>query len=292
MKNTDRSTAIFEEYRSLLFQIAYGMLGRVATAKDIVQEAYLRWHGQDPDSIASHRAYLTTIVSRLCLDELKSARHRREQYVGPDLPEPILPSDRNSPLEQAELSDMLTIAMMRLMRQLTPVQRAVYILREVLDYNYEDISGIVDKSAAHCRKIAQRARDHLNERRPRFEVDRDAKKRLLQQFQEAVEQGEIQELERILARDARLYSDGGGNVTAARKPISGSGNIARFLMGIRRKSDLEDIEIEKQEINGSPGMLVRVGGKLQSVWSFEMAPGEIRTVFVVLNPEKIGHLEP
>lgn len=286
----DEITATFEEHRSRLFQLAYGMLGRVAPAEDAVQEAYLRWQDVDLEQIDSPAAYLSTIISRLCLDHQKSARNQREQYVGPDLPEPLLESNAEAPDYHTELSDSLSMAFLVLLNNLTPVQRAVFLLHDVFDYDYARIAEAVDKSEANCRKIAQRARDHIQKNRPRFETDHEQKNQLLNSFMEAVQTGDIVELEQMLAKEAILYSDGGGKVTAARKPVFGANKIARFMVGIRKNTEKNKVDMQFTEVNGEPGMLAFIDGDLHSVWSFDIRDGEIQHIFVVLNPEKLEHI--
>ena len=283
------ATETFERHRPYLLRVAYGMLGRVSQAEDVVQEAWLRWKEADHDKVDSDRAYLSTIVTRLCLDELKSARHRREQYVGPFLPEPFLESKRNTPEEAAERADAISMAVLVLLERLTPVQRAVFLLREVFGYSYATIADTIGKKEAHCRKIAQRAREQIESEKPRFEPDKEEQKVLLESFLEAVNDGELQRLKELLAEEAVAYTDGGGKVTAARKPVRGADNIARFVLGLSKNAP-EDLNLEFRQVNGRPGYLVRFGEQLQSVWSFRIEQQQIREIYVVLNPDKLGHL--
>lgn len=285
----DRKAEIFEAHRSSLFRLAYGMLGRVAPAEDAVQEAFLRWQKQDIQKINSHQAYLATIVNRICLDEIKSARNRREQYIGPDLPEPILMDhDSDIPDEEMELAESLSMAMLVVLDQLTPVQRAVFILREIFDYDYDTIADIVQKSESHCRKIAQRARDQIQNHQPRFQKNHAEQQQLVGAFLEAVEDGDLSEIESMLAEEAILYSDGGGKVTAARKPVAGAAKIAKFLVGIQKQVPAEtEWSIERKQVNGEPGMIVRMDGELYNVWSFHVEEGRIQSIYTVLNPDKL-----
>lgn len=284
----EKAAEIFEKYRRELFNLAYGMLGRKSEAEDVVQDAYLKWTGVDIDNVEHNKAYLSTIVSRLCLDELKSARRRREQYIGPDLPEPII-SGSQSPQEELHLEDSLSIAVTFLIQKLNPIQRAVFILREVFKYPYSEIAEILEKSEPNCRKIAQRARDHINYDSDRFKIDPHTHKKLLNSFIKAVKQQDITQLENLLAEDAVLYSDGGGKVTAARKPVYGKDNIARFLLGISQKTP-SDIEISISTVNGEPGILIYFGNQLQSVWSFHAEQSGLKKIFAVLNPDKLSQL--
>lgn len=284
----DRSTEVFEQYRPRLFQLAYGMLGRVASAEDAVQEAFLRWQKLDVEKIRSEQSYLSTIVSRICLDEIKSARNRREQYVGPDLPEPLLESNNEPPERQVELADSLSMALLVVLQQLTPLQRAVFLLREAFDYDYASIADITGKSESYCRKIAQRARERVEENRPRFEPSKEEQHRLVESFMEAALNGDVAALESMLADDATLYSDGGGKVAAARKPVAGGSTIAKFLIGIQK--GISKVHVELRDVNGEPGGVAYVDEQLQSVLSFLIEDGKIQNIYVVVNPEKLEHL--
>ncbi|GAA5522728.1 RNA polymerase sigma-70 factor [Aliifodinibius salicampi] len=282
---------LFEQYRPELFRLAYSMLGRIAPAKDAVQEAFLRWQKQDPDQIHSHRAYLSRIVSNLCLDELKSAQNRREQYIGPNLPEPLVSSEEENPQNQIELSESLSMALLFTLEQLSPVQRAVFLLREVFDYDYASIAEVIDKTESHCRKIAQRSRDQVKANRPTLEKSNPKQHELVTAFIEAVQKGNISEIESMLAEEAILYSDGGGKVTAARKPIYGANKIARFMVGIQKhKEEGQTVDIIFRGINREPGMMIYLDDKLFNVWSFHIKNGIIQNIFVVLNPDKLQHL--
>ncbi|MEX2347253.1 MAG: RNA polymerase sigma-70 factor [Balneolaceae bacterium] len=287
---TDHSTETFEQNHPRLFRIAYGMLGRVAPAEDAVQEAFLRWQKVDTGSIKSAGAYLSTIVSRICLDEIKSARNRREQYIGPDLPEPLLQTDNRTPEGNAELADSLSMALLVVLKKLTPIQRAVFILHEIFDYDYSHISGIINKPETNCRKIAQRAREQVGKNKPRFKPAEEQHQKLVKLFIEAVKDGQTADLENMLAEDAIFYSDGGGKVTSAGKPIKGFQKITRFLMGIRKKAP-EGTHFEFRHVNGHPGVVAYIGDNLHSVWSFFIEEGKIRNMYVVLNPEKLEHLK-
>ncbi|MEX0780156.1 MAG: RNA polymerase sigma-70 factor [Balneolales bacterium] len=286
----DRSTEIFEQHRSGLFRLAYGMLERVALAEDAVQEAYLRWKQIDDKQILKKKSYLYTIVSNLCLDELKSARNRKERYVGPDLPEPLLISDSNTPEQSTIIADSLSMALMVTLKQLTPVQRAVFLLREVFDYEYSSIANILGKSESYCRKIGQRARQQIKDNRPSYEPVVQEKHRIVESFMNAVRNGNMKDLEFMLADDAILYSDGGGKVGTARKPIQGGTNVAKFLNGIRKKTT-DDPYVEFEVINGEPGIIAYLKDQLHSVWSFSIYEGVIHNIYVVLNPDKLEHLK-
>lgn len=286
----DQSTEIFEEHRPLLFRLAYGMLGRVATAEDAVQETFLRWQKQDMKQIQSPKAWLTKVVNRICLDEIKSARNRKEQYVGPDLPEPMFTERTHSPEEALELAESLSMALLFLLDKLNPVQRAVFLLHEVFDYDYGSISSIIDKSESNCRKIAERARNLVREKRPEFDKNGNEKSHLIRSFVEAIRNRDMPKIEHLLAEDAIMYTDGGGKITAARKPVQGVEKIAKFITG-GPKELAQPYRIEFKEINGEPGMVLWAEEQLHNVWSFHIEKGKIKSVYVVLNPDKLEHIK-
>lgn len=282
---------IFETHRSRLFRLAYGMLGRIAPAEDAVQDAFVRWQKQNLEQINSHRAYLSKIVNNICLDKIKSARSRREQYIGPDLPEPLLTAKNETPESKVELAESLSMALLVVLKKLDPVQRAVFILRKVFDYEYSSVAEIVDKSEENCRKIAQRALQQVQENKPHFEKNvSEQHKQLVSAFTKAVQDGKINEIENMLAEDAIVYSDGGGKVAAARKPVSGAAKIAKVLIGFQ-KQVTETVQLELTDVNGEPGMIVYLDGELNNVWSFHIQNDKIQSMYVVLNPEKLEHLK-
>jgi len=282
----DKSTRVFEQLRSRLFRLAYGMLGSRADAEDIIQEAFLKWSRVDHDQVKSDWAYLSTIVSRLCLDELRSARKSREEYVGPWLPEPFVETYDHTPQHHAERSEDLSMALMVVMESLTPVQRAVFVLHDIFGFDFGEISELIGKNESNCRKIAQRARSYIESQRTGEMPNEQGQEKFLSSFIKAVEQGEVGQLKNLLAEDAILYSDGGGRVTAARKPIHGNDKISRFLVSIAQMASGRR-ELEIKFINGRLGLLARLDGELNSVWSFNMDGTQIRNVYIVLNPEKL-----
>lgn len=288
----EKTTEIFEAHRSALFRLAYGMLGRVAPAEDAVQEAFIRWQKQEPDQIQSPKAWLSTVVSRICLDELKSARNRKEEYVGPNLPEPILVSKSETPEDEAELAESLSMAMLVVLDKLSPIPRAVFILREIFDYDYALIAEIINKKEAYCRKIAQRAREQIRDNKPRFGRNSANQHNLVIAFLEAVQSGNLSKIEKLLAEDAILYSDGGGKVTAARKPVASAGKIAKFLVGIQKGlPKTVEWSTEFRDINGEPGMLIWLEGEIYNAWSFYIEEQKIQNIYVVLNPDKLEPLK-
>ena len=286
-------TELFEHHRPALINLAYGMLGRVAPAEDAVQEAYLRWQKQDAGKIQSPEAYLTTIVSRICLDELKSAKNRKQEYIGPDLPEPVITTNIGTPESKYEKQESVSIALLVVLEELTPIQRAVFLLHDVFDYEFATIAGILNKSSSYCRKTAQRARERVRDKEPHYGRKPSGSEELVSTFLQAVENQEPEEIKRYLADEAVLYSDGGGKVTAARKPVTGAHHIAKFLVGIRNTpvARTSDWTAKPAQVNNGPGMIVRLKGRIYSVWAFQVDEGQIRQIYAVLNPDKLRHLE-
>jgi len=282
---TDPSV-VFDRYRPLLFSIAYRMLGSVMDAEDVVQEAYLRW--QRALEVRSSRAYLSAVVTRLCIDQLRSARTRREQYMGPWLPEP-LPTE--SAPDAVAVDESLSMAFLVLLESLNPIERAVFLLREVFDYDYAEISHLVDKSEANCRQIARRARQSVTARRPRFERSPEQEERLVERFVEACTGGDMEGLVSLLSDDITVWSDGGGRVAAARHPIHGPERVARFFLGLVGKAPPTFV-IRRTGINGGPGIVGYVGGRPLNVLTFDVAEGRIRAIRIVLNPEKLRAVPP
>ncbi|QDL11494.1 RNA polymerase sigma-70 factor [Brasilonema octagenarum UFV-E1] len=287
----------FNQHRPFLFSIAYRMLGSVVDAEDMVQETFLRWQQVAEDTVQSAKAYLSSIITRLCIDHLRSARVQREQYVGPWLPEPILTEQMPDPAKTVELVDTLSTAFLVLLETLSPLERAVFLLREVFDYDYDEIGQIVDKSPTNCRQIVRRAKQHLTSRRPRFEVSLHSREQMTEKFLQACNVGDLQGLIGLLAEDITLWSDGGGQVTAALKPLHGSVKVAKFLLAIRSKK-LANYVSRIAKVNDQPGIInyigVRVGATLQyhfhSVMTFDFKDERIQSVFIVVNPDKLKQL--
>ncbi len=283
----------FEDYRSLLFAMAYRMLGSAMEAEDIVQEAYLRYRATPPESIRTLKSFLTTIVHHLCLDHLKSAQAQRETYVGPWLPEPIITSDGASllsPLRQITDRESISMAFLVLLESLSPLERAVFLLREVFDYEYAEIAQIIERDEATCRQLFSRAKKHISEHRPRFPTSPEAHAKMVGRFMEACIAGDLEGLMSLLAEDVTVWSDGGGKVSgAARHPIQGRDKVARGLMGVLAHAP-EGTTIEVIEANGFPALLVRVKGQVFSLFMLEVEDDVIRTVRNVANPDKLAHL--
>lgn len=279
----------FNQYRSLLFAIAYRMLGTVTDAEDMVQETFLRWQQTAEATVKSAKTYLATITTRLCIDHLRSAQVKREQYVGPWLPEPVITQQTDDPAAQVELADSLSMAFLVVLERLSPIERAVFLLREVFDYDYDEIGQMVGKSPANCRQILRRSRQHVAAQRPRFAVSHQQQEQITAQFLEALTQGNLQGLLALLAKDATFWSDGGGQVTAALKPLQGAMKVARFLLAIRQKW-LSTSVTRLVEINGQPGMINLVDGRIDSVTTFDIVDGCIQSVYSVRNPEKLKRI--
>jgi len=282
----------FQSYRPLLLSIAYRMLGSATEAEDVVQDAYLRYRAAAADEIVSPKAYLGTIVTRLCLDQLKSARARREEYIGPWLPEPVLTGGGADalPEESAERRESLSMAFLVLMETLTPRERAVFLLHDVFDYPHDEIAGVLDTTPANCRQILHRARRRIAERRPRFERSAEAARALLERFLVACQLGDLHGLTETLAREATVVTDGGGKVNAARRPILGRDKVSRFLLGVLRKAP-PGMSATVEEVNGMPAILLWTVGILTSVTLLHLADGHVRRIFAVLNPDKLAYLE-
>jgi len=284
-------TEQLEELRRHGFGVAYRMLGSVAEAEDVAQEALLRLTRQD-DSIEEPAAWMTTVATRLSINVLRSARARREAYVGPWLPEPLLEDPEPGPAARAELSDSLSQAMLVLLERLTPVERAAYLLREVFGYDYAQIADVIERSEANSRQLVTRARKHIEESRPRFDADEAARDALLERFLAAAEEGDVEGLEELLAKDAVLYADGGGKAIAAQVPLVGAETIARFMVGVAEmRRAMGEFEPQMVRVNGQTGRMLRVPGvRVWEVLTVEVVDRRIQAVRIVRNPDKLLHL--
>ncbi|HTU87307.1 MAG TPA: RNA polymerase sigma-70 factor [Solirubrobacteraceae bacterium] len=286
----------FAELRPPAFAIAYRMLGSVSEAEDVVQEGLLRlYRARDGgELIESPRAYLSTVVSRLSLDQLRSARVRRETYVGEWLPEPLVADDAEDPARKAEMADSLSLAFLVVLESLSPEQRAAFLLHEVFDEPYERIAAIVDTSEQNARQLVTRARRHVQERRPRFESSREQQDALATRFFAAAEQGDLEGLEELLAHDVVLHGDGGGKAPAIKRALHGRAKVARSLIaGLRAGLRLGGFTLRRDEINGQPGALfLDAEGRLGGVMILDVAEGQIQAVNAIVNPDKLRHLGP
>jgi RNA polymerase sigma-70 factor, ECF subfamily len=279
--------ALFQKERSRLFAIAYRMLGSVADAEDMVQEAFLRWR-QTSSDIRSPKVYLSTIITRLCIDHLRSAKVQREQYVGTWLPEPLITSPTDDPAALAELAESLSIAFLVLLERLSPTERAVFLLREVFDYEYSEIGAIVDKSATNCRQILRRARQQLASRPVCSQVTQPQQEQIAEQFLQAWVNGDLQSLLNLMVEDIMFSADGGGKTIAALKPLHGCKKVAHFLLAIRRSQVLPSFTSRLAIINGQLSIINRIDENLHSVFMFEIThDNQIQTVFAIVNPEKL-----
>jgi RNA polymerase sigma-70 factor (TIGR02957 family) len=287
----------FDELRPSAFAIAYRMLGSVSEAEDVVQEGFMRLHRarERGERIESPGAYLSTVVSRLSLDYLRSARVRRETYVGEWLPEPLVASADDDPARKAEIADSLSLAFLVLLESLSPEQRAAFLLREVFDEPYDRIAEIVGTSAQNARQLATRARRHVEERRPRFEASREQREELATRFFAAAEEGDLEGLEQLLAHDVVLHGDGGGKAPALARALHGRDRVARILAAgfARLQTLLGAFTTRREEVNGQPGALfLDREGRLIGVMILDIAEGQIQGVSSIVNPDKLQHLGP
>ncbi|MEU5239376.1 RNA polymerase sigma-70 factor [Streptomyces lydicus] len=280
----DSATEGFVAHRNLLFTVAYEMLGSAADAEDVLQETWLRWVSVDLDAVRDQRAYLVRITTRQALSRLRTLRRRKESYVGPWLPEPLLTAPDVA--EDVELADSISMAMLLVLETLRPTERAVFLLREVFDLEYDEIAEALDKSAAAVRQIAHRARAHVAARRPRGAVSAAETRDALAAFQQAVETGELQRLLDLLAPDVVLLTDGGGVVQAALAPVVGAGTVASALGRIAGA-----VSLQPAHVNGCPALLLRLNGVLDTVMAVRIDDGLITGLYAVRNPEKLSYVE-
>jgi RNA polymerase sigma-70 factor (TIGR02957 family) len=289
---------VFDRYRRLLFGVAYQMLGSVADAEDTVQDAWLRWSAADRSEVTDPRAYLVQVTTRLALDRLRSAQSRRESYVGPWLPEPLLTAPpvasgppAPSPDEAAELGEQVSLALLVVLETLSPVERAVFVLREVFGVSAAEVGDILGRSEPAVRQLAHRAREHVEARRPRFDTDRREQREVTERFLAAAAGGDVDSLLAALAPDVVLITDGGGRAKAARRPITGADKVARFLVGIAQQgADIPGLRMEVAEVNGWPAIVGWVGAEPFGSISLTLSGERIQQVLVVVNPDKLAGL--
>jgi len=281
-----------QDLRAYMFAVAYRMLGSVGEAEDVVQDALLKMHTAGGE-VRSPKAYAATVTARLALDELRSARVRRERYVGTWLPEPLLTGPEHDPAERVELAESLSAAFLVVLETLSPVERAVFLLRDVFDLPYGEIARVVDRTEANCRQLAARARRHVAERRLRFDPPAERRDELVRQFFAACEAGDVGGLERMLAEDVVFYGDGGGRGPAVREPVRGPLRVARFMLGLTRQAARFGLRLEPAEVNGSPGVRVLdPSGGVVNVLSLDVVDGRVAVLRSVVNPDKLRHLGP
>jgi RNA polymerase sigma-70 factor (ECF subfamily) len=284
---TDRATEAFVAHRNLLFTVAYEMLGSAADAEDVLQETWLRWVAVDLDQVRDQRAYLVRITTRQSLNRLRTMTRRKESYVGPWLPEPLLTTPDVA--QDVELAESLSMALMLVLETLSPTERAVFVLREVFEVGYDEIAAAVDKSPAAVRQIAHRARRHVDARRPREAVSASRAQEALAAFQQALETGNPQGLLDVLAPQIVLLSDGGGVKQAAPRPITGADKVVRYMLGGIRKTGIT-LALRPTMVNGSPALVVRVNGEFDGIMALRVEDSRIAGLYYVRNPEKLTHV--
>jgi len=282
---------VFEAHRGLMFAVAYRMLGSIADAEDAVQDAWLRWSAAPRADVLDPKAYLARVVTTTALNRLRSARARREAYVGPWLPEPLLTEAGPDAAERAELAESVSVAMLVVLESLTPDERAVFVLREVFGFGYAEIGAALGRSVPAVRQLAHRAREHVQARRPRFDVDWDQQREVTERFLAAAAGGDIDGLMTVLAPDVTLLTDGGGKARAALRPIVGARKAARFLAAISTRPymgmDISDMTLAAAEINGSPGTVIMTGGRAIAALTLTVSGGRITAIQLLANPDKL-----
>ncbi len=285
-------TADFEKYRRLLFSISYRMLGSVADAEDMVQETFIRWQRASTTEVRSPKAFLITVVSRLCINYLQSARARREEYVGEWLPEPIVTEPESQASRIVQVDESVSMALLLLLERLTPVERAVFILREIFDYTHGEIAEVLELSEANCRQLLRRAREHVRQASPRFKTSETQHREVLERFREAAGTGDMDRLLALLSRDVVLHSDGGGKAPAFPRPIYGPDTVARTIaQGLKTLMSLNPVQ-RIMQVNGEPGIVSFVKGQPHSVFTLDVNEEHVEAIFIVTNPSKLSHLPP
>lgn len=288
---TDQMSATFTQYRAYLFSIAYRMLGSVMDAEDLVQETWLRWQQSDVQQIQNPKSFLAAITTRLCIDYLRSARVKRESYIGPWLPEPLLTDKRGLDGESMMvLADNISFAFMQLLEKLSPTERAVYLLRHVFDFEYSEIAEIVNKKEPACRQIYRRARHHLAAEKPRFDNTIAEQQVVMGRFWQACLERDMETVRQLIAEDATFYSDGGGQVRAARRPVRTADHVIQFLMGLLRLAP-EGMEVKSTIVNGQPGMMILVNGRLFNIFVIDVRHMKVQNIYSILNPDKLKHIQ-
>lgn len=286
---------IFNTDRPLLFSIVYRMLGSASDAEDVLQDAWVRYHAVDRSPIRSPKAFATTIVTRLCLDRLKSARATREEYIGPWLPEPVLTSDLDSPDSVLQRSESVTLAFLVLLEKLSPEERAVFILKDIFDYDHAEVGAMLGTTAENSRQLLHRAKARLADARPRLTGTPQSRRAVAERFARAFSSANAVELTALLANDVGMWSDGGGKASAARRPLVGRDEVLRFLLGIHRTAETagltREVSVRIEDVNAEPALIVRVGTRLESIFVVSIDDDTVSGIRVVRNPDKLAHIE-
>ena len=286
---------VFTTDRPLLFSIAYRMLGSASDAEDVLQDAWLRYRGVDPSTIRTPKALATTIVTRLCLDRLKSAQRTREEYVGPWLPEPVLTSEVEGPDTMLQRAESVTLAFLVLLEKLSPEERAVFLLKDIFEYEHAEIADILGTTVDNSRQLLHRAKARLAQGRPRLTGTIESRRAIAERFARAFSSGDHEELTALLANEVGLWSDGGGKASAARRPLIGRDEVLNFLLGLHRiaqaSSVTRDVSLRIENVNSEPALVVRVGPRLESIFVFSIDDDTVSAIRVVRNPDKLAHID-
>jgi RNA polymerase sigma-70 factor (ECF subfamily) len=285
----DSALAIFEEHRAELFGIAYRMLSSVADAEDILQDGWLKWSSVDADRVAQPRAYLARTITNLSLNKLKSAAVRRETYVGPWLPEPLVTAEEDTGRE-VEQTEAVSLAMLVVLETLSPLERAVFVLKDVFGFSFSEIAGMLDRPETSVRQVGTRARSHVRARRPRYDAPAPTRRQVTDEFLAACVGGDLNQVMELLAPDVTAWTDGGGKIRAALRPLHGADNVARWILGVLR-TPLPDVAIHPVQVNGEPGLLVTSAGVPDNVVAVDLnADGRIEAIRLIRNPDKLHHI--
>jgi RNA polymerase sigma-70 factor, ECF subfamily len=286
---------VFNTDRPLLFSIAYRMLGSASDAEDVLQDAWLRYQSADRSNIRSARAFMTTIVTRLCLDRLKSARTKREAYIGPWLPEPVLTSEMESPDARLQRAESVTLAFLVLLEKLSPEERAVFLLKEIFEYDHSEIADMLGTTTDNSRQLLHRAKARVAEGRPRLTGTAQSRRAVAERFARAFSAGDAGELTALLTKDVGMWSDGGGKASAARRPLIGRDQVLNLLIGLHRTAQtsdlLRDVSLRIEDVNSEPALAVRVGERLESLFVFSIEDDAISGIRVVRNPDKLARID-
>ena len=286
---------VFSTHRPLLFSIAYRMLGSASDAEDVLQDAWLRYSDVDPSTIRSPKALATTIVTRLCLDRLKSARANREEYIGPWLPEPVLTSDVDSPATRLQRAESVTLAFLVLLEKLSPEERAVFLLKEIFEYGHSEVAEMLGMTIENSRQLLHRAKVCLAEPRPRLTGTPESRRAVAERFARAFSSGDGSELSALLAADVGVWSDGGGKASAARRPVLGRDRVLQFLLGLHRTAlettKMRGVSLRIEDVNSEPALVIHLGARLESIFVFSIDGDTVSGIRVVRNPDKLAHID-